>query len=71
MIHNISRSKIRIRILDGSIRISTNDNGTWMDTDKPFEFFSKAIRKSEVTHMFVGVGRRAKGTMKVKAYKYF
>ena len=40
-----------------------------MDTDKPFEFFSKAIWKNEVTHMYVGVGRRAKGIMKIKAYK--
>ena len=41
-----------------------------MDSDVPFEFFSKAIQKDKVTHMFVGVGKRAKGTMKVRAYKF-
>ena len=57
--------------MDGSIRITTNKTGTWMDKDKPFEFKSSAIRKKEVTHMFVGVGKKVpKGTMKVKACKY-
>ena len=66
-----SRRSIRIEILDGSIRITTNKNGTWMNTGKPLEFKSSEIRKEDVTHMFVGTaGKMNKGTMKVKAYKY-
>ena len=65
------RRSIRIKILDGSIRITTNKNDTWMDTGKPLEFKSSAIRKEEVTHMFVGIsGKKNRGTMKVKACKY-
>ena len=66
----ISRGKLRIEILDGLIRISTNDNGNWLATDKPFELKSSEIRKKEVTHMYVGVWKKAKGHMKVTAYKY-
>ena len=64
------RDKIRIEILDGSIRISTNGNGTWMKTGKPFELKSSEIRRDQVTHMYVGVAEGEKGNIKVKAYKY-
>ena len=65
------RKSIRIKILDGSIRITTNKDDTWMNTGKPLEFKSSAIRKEEITHMFVGIdGEKAKGNMKVKACKY-
>ena len=57
--------------MDGSIVITTNRNGNWMDKDEPLVFKSSAIRKDNVTHMFVGVGKRVpKGNMKVEAYKY-
>ena len=42
-----------------------------MNTGKPLEFKSSAIRKKDVTHMFVGIyGKNNKGSMKVKAWKY-
>ena len=41
-----------------------------MDKEKPLVFKSSAIQKENVTHMFAGVGKRAKGNMKVEAYKY-
>ena len=42
-----------------------------MDKEEPLVFKSSAIRKKEVTHMFVGVGKKVpKGNMKVEAYKY-
>ena len=64
------RGQIRIEILNGSIRISTNENGTWMNTSKPFELKSPEIRWEQVTHMYVGVGKAVpKGNMKVKAYQ--
>ena len=57
--------------MDGSIRITTNKYDTWMNTGKPLEFKSSAIRKKDVTHMFVGIyGKNNKGSMKVKAWKY-
>ena len=56
--------------MDGSIVITTNRNGNWMDKDEPLVFKSSAIRKKEVTHMFVGVSQGERGTMKVDAYKY-
>ena len=65
------RRSIRIEILAGSIRITTNKNGTWMNAGKPLEFKSSEIRKEDVTHMYVGIdGERARGNMKVNAYKY-
>ena len=67
---SLFRGKVKIEILDGLIRISTNKNGTWIDTGKPFEFESSEIRKEEVTHMYVGAGKKAKGEIKVKGYKY-
>ena len=42
-----------------------------MNTSKPFELKSPEIRREQVTHMYVGVGKAVpKGNMKVKAYKY-
>ena len=42
-----------------------------MNKEEPLVFKSPAIRKENVTHMFVGVGKRVpKGNMKVDAYKY-
>ena len=41
-----------------------------MDKEKPLEFKSSAIRKNEITHMFVGVSQGEKGNMKVTASKY-
>jgi len=41
-----------------------------MNTGNPFELKSSEIRKEQVTHMYVGVGVKANGNMKVKAYKY-
>ena len=67
---SLFRGKVKIQILDGLIRISTNENGTWMNTGKPFEFESSEIRKEEVTHMYVGAGKMAKGNIKVKGYVY-
>ena len=67
---DILRDKIRIKILDESISITTNKNGNWMDKETPLEFRSSAIRKKEVTHMFVGVYQGERGTIKVDAYKY-
>ena len=67
---NILRDKIRITIFDGSISITTNRNGNWMDKETPLEFKSSAIRKNEITHMFVGVSQGEKGNMKVTASKY-
>ena len=65
------RRSIQIEILDGSIRITTNKNDTWMNTGKPLEFKSSEIRKEDVTHMFVGIsGKMNKGTLKVAACKY-
>ena len=64
------RGKIKIEILDGLIRISTTKDGNWMNRGKPFEFESPEIRKEEVTHMYVGAGKKAKGNIKVKGYKY-
>lgn len=50
--------------------ITTNRNGKWMDKEEPLVFESSAIRKENVTHMFVGVSHGKRGTMKVDAYKY-
>ena len=52
------------------MRISTTKDGNWMNTGKPFEFESSEIRKEEVTHMYVGAGKKTKGNIKVKGYKY-
>ena len=41
-----------------------------MDKEEPLVFKSSAIRKKEVTHMFVRVSKGERGTMKVDAYKY-
>merc|ERR1712131_146420 len=51
------RGQIKIEILNGAIRISTNENGTWMNTIKPFELKSPEIRREQVTHMYGGVGK--------------
>ena len=67
---SIFRGKVKIQILDGLIRISTNRDGNWMNTGKPFEFESPEIRKQEVTHMYVGAGKKTKGNIKVMGYKY-
>ena len=67
---NILRNNIRIQILDGSIVITTNRNGNWMNKEEPLVFKSSAIRKENVTHMFVGVSEGEGGTIKVDAYKY-
>jgi len=41
-----------------------------MNTIKPFELKSPEIRREQVTHMYVGVGKAVpKGNMKVKAYQ--
>ena len=72
MTKNIFRGKIRIDINDGLIRVTTNEDGTWINTNQPFDLASAKIKKRELKNMFIGIkGHKTnqKGTMIVKLYK--
>ena len=71
-LETIFRGKIRIEISDGLIRVTTNDDGTWINTNRPFDLKSPKIKKQELKNMFIGIkGHKTnqKGTMIVKLYK--
>lgn len=68
----IFRNKIRIEINDGLIRVTTNEDGTWINTHQPFDLASQKIKKQQLRNMFIGIkGQRGnwKATMIVKLYK--
>ena len=69
---NYFRGKIRIEINDGLIRVTTNEDGTWINTNQPFDLASQKIKKQELRNMFIGIkGQKGnwKATMIVKLYK--
>ena len=68
----IFRGEIRIEITDGLIRLTTNGDGTWINTNQPFDLKSSSIKKQELKNMFIGIkgGHNNKhGTMTVRLYK--
>ena len=72
MTKNIFRGKIRIEINDGLIRVTTNEDGTWINTNQPFDLKSPKIKKQELKNMFIGIkgaSDNKMGTMIVKLYK--
>ena len=72
ILKNIFRGKIRIKISDGLIRLTTNDDGTWINSNQPFDLLSQKIKKHELKNMFIGIkggSDNKMGTMIVKLYK--
>ena len=67
----VFRSKIRIEIRDGLIRLTTNEDGTWINTNQPFDLLSPKIKKQELKNIFIGTkGQKGNGgIMIVKLYK--
>ena len=72
ILKNILRGKIRIEINDGLIRVTTNEDGTWINTNQPFDLASPKIKKQELKNIFIGIkgaSDNKTGTMIVKLYK--
>ena len=72
ILKNIFRGKIRIEINDKLIRLTTNEDGTWINSNYPFDLVSQKIKKHELKNMFIAIkGHKVnrKGTMIVKLYK--
>ena len=72
ILKNIFRGKIRIEINDKLIRLTTNEDGTWINSNYPFDLVSQKIKKHELKNMFVGIkgGRHnTRGTIIVRLYK--
>ena len=69
------RSNIQIRITDKLIRVTTNDSGTFMNTDQPLELRSSETFDGELKqvlrYLFIGIkGSKLsyEGTLGIKLY---
>ena len=69
------RSNIQIRITDKLIRVTTNDSGTFMNTDQPLELRSSETFDGELKqvlrYLFIGIkGSKLsyEGTLAIKLY---
>ena len=69
------RSNVRIRVTDELIRVTTNDNGTFMNTHEPLELRSTSTFEGELKrglrYLFIGIkGSKLsyEGTLGVKLY---